>query len=241
MHVNLVKETFENAPIQAFKHPLVAPPPHGFRGGLVLEGRDEHNKLRHSRYWRPVDTFSQDATYDMNVRGEMVYAGPIYHQFGHFLSEMAHRILPSIKNFKCQKMLFVDVRGELQFRSPTSFPTFIQEILAFFRISFDDVTVINKNTIVDVLHVVEQGSDFGGGPKLGYLEDLKEFSRLRLDELTTDQPTFKKVYVSRRNLPVGGSFLGERVFGGRSARRWLHDIFSGMPLSTSADECIPQC
>jgi hypothetical protein len=113
----LTKLTLENAKIQAFSHPLVAPPPTGFGGGVVLGDKSPEVDLRHTRYWRPVDKFSLDATYDNVIEKELIYAGPIYWHFGHFMSEMAHRFLPSRGHFGCSEWAFVGLNCDPKINS----------------------------------------------------------------------------------------------------------------------------
>ena len=210
MHAQLSNSTLKDARVQAFSHPLVAPPPHGFKGGVVLEDNAEHRRLRQSRYWQPVDWFTKDAKYTRHIEGEWSYAGPVYGHFGHFMSEMAHRTLPVIKHARSAKMLFLGVKNDPLLNGFSCSPPFFKDFLKFFQIDADNVVVVNEHSIVDSLHIVEAGSDFGGGPKVGYLDDLKEFSTERLRNLETRLPVAKRVYVSRGMLPIGGSFLGER-------------------------------
>lgn len=209
MRAQLASHVFDNARVLAFQHPLVAPPPLGFRGGPVIAD-PAHAQLRHTRYWQPVDSFLNDAKFATVIPDELQYAGPIYHHFGHYMSEMAHRFLPTIKRFDPKRWLFV---GPEQASAPDAqhnFPTFLKEVLSFFGIGHEKITVINQNSIIRSLGIVEQGSDFGGGPKPGYLGDLRDFSEPRLNEYPSPSAVSKKVYVSRRHMPVSGSFLGER-------------------------------
>ena len=210
MRPQLDRSTISNARIQAFSHPLVAPPPDGFKGGVVFDNMNEHKRLRQSRYWQPVDRFRDDVEYTGHLEGEWAYAGPVYPHFGHFMSEMAHRALPTIMQDRAARMLFVGIRNDVVLNTYDKLPPFMKDFLHFFRIKPDDVRIVNEHSLVESLHVAEAGSDFGGGPKSGYLEDLRDFSIERLQNLKSTAPIFDKVYVSRNMLPIGGSFLGER-------------------------------
>ncbi|WP_158322844.1 glycosyltransferase 61 family protein, partial [Acidisphaera rubrifaciens] len=198
-----------HAHVQAYHHPLVAPPPTGFRGGLVVTDDPGQQRLRHSRYWQPVDSASADARYDVTLYGDYVYGGPIYAHFGHFLSEMAHRLLPSLNQGARGTWLFVGVGGDPLLNSVASAPAFFREILAFFDIAPGDVQVINQNAVVERLHISEQASDFGGGPKPGYVEALARHSEAWLKRHGVEPLSIGDVYVSRRFMPRGGTFLGE--------------------------------
>ena len=82
--------------------------------------------------------------------------------------------------------------------------------IEFFGIGPDNLRVVNRNSLVSRLNVAEQGSNFGGGPKPGYLDMLAAYSHPRLDELCRGQPVSAKLYVSRSEIRHGGNFLGER-------------------------------
>jgi len=204
MPATLLSHTFEEAEVQRFLHPLVSSPPFGFRGGLVLEN-EVFSKLRQTRYWRPVDSFAADQIYEQYLDGEYIYGGPIYNHFGHFLSEMAHRVLPSKAIFQAKKWLFVSAQGELS--KFEILPSYLKDFFLYFGISQDDLIIVDKNTKVANLHVVEAGSDFGGGPKPGYLEDLRDYALER--GLKPMNQKSSRIFVSRAHMPVGGSFLGE--------------------------------
>ncbi len=210
MRAQLSSSTFSDARVQAFSHPLVAPPPNGFNGGVVIDDLDEHKKLRQSRYWQPVDRFRDDVDYTGHIRGEWTYAGPVYPHFGHFMSEMAHRMLPAIAHSDAPRMLFVGIKNDVAMNTYDKLPAFLKDFLQFFRVQPDNLKIVNEHSFVETLHVAEAGSDFGGGPKSGYLDDLRDFSIERLQNFGSTAPVLDKVYVSRGMLPVGGSFLGER-------------------------------
>ena len=209
MHANLISESFRDISVQAFSHPLVAPFPNGFKGGPVLDRGGELDRLRHTRYWKPVDSFSAETASEVRIGGEWTYAGPIYPHFGHYMSEMVHRFLPSVMQYECDRMLFVGIRGEGLGNDLIHWPRMVREVVEFFQVGSERVEFVSEHSRVEKLNVVEAGSDFGGGPKPGYLLDLREFSSRRLRMLAPEQLRDKKVYVSRGLLPMGRSFLGE--------------------------------
>jgi len=209
LDAKLDSRTFEHARVQAFRHPLVAPPPTGFHGGPVLGDSPTEVKLRHSRYWRPVDHFLENTVKYSALPGHHIYLGPIYHHFGHVMSEMVHRILPSLRIFPRERFLLVTTLRDMKYTNPDRMPKFFSEILEYFQISQDRLSIINDDRLVDRLSICEQGSDFGGGPKPGYLGDLRTHAVPSLARLHRDDMVFEKIYVSRGNIPHGGSVLGE--------------------------------
>ena len=200
--MNLAHATIADARVQAFRHPLVAPPPLGFCGGPVLDDP----ALRHTRYHQPVDRLAADADFSERLDGHYLYAGPVYHHFGHFMAEMAHRFLPAQRAFGVdgQRWLMVGAQGGST--RLADYPAFVTDALWWFGIDPDDVTIVTRDVVVERLSVAEQGSDFGGGAKLGYVAALADHAP---DMALFDLPTAARVYVSRRGIP-GGGFLGER-------------------------------
>jgi len=159
--------------------------------------------------------FDPGEAFDAKLEGSYVYSGPTYSHFGHVMSEMVHRIIPSKRIFAAgqretapMQWLFITARGEAA--GYESLRPFFKEILNFCEIKADSVTLVNRNTVVERLSICEQGSDFGGGPKPGYLDDVREFSEPRLNKLHGPAEKNAKVYVSRSRLePRGAMFLGE--------------------------------
>lgn len=204
----LVDRAIVNAQIQAYQPPIVAPFPQGFRGGLVLGESATDQKLRHTRYWRPVDSFDADRSHHETLDGEYIFAGPIYNHFGHFMAEMIHRVVPSKRKFDKHPWLFVTDIDAPESVVQESLPKMCLDVLSFLEIPPEKIEVVSRNKIVHRVLICEQGSDLGGGPKPGYLDDLRVFTERRIGPLHQDDPAISKVYVSRSALS-GGGFLGE--------------------------------
>lgn len=199
----------KSAKVQAFNGPIVAPPPHGFQGGIVLGSSLQEQKLRHSRYGVPVDYCNSAIDDYEKVPGEYTYFGPFYNHFGHTMSEFVHRAIPSIILGSFKKFLLISYNGAKNL-SYESFPDFYKEILKFLGIEPSNILVITNHSEVENLFICEQGSDFGGGPKEGYLNFLDTFTKHRLDSLIGPTSPVLRTYVSRSKLLHGGNFLGER-------------------------------
>ena len=132
--------------------------------------------------------------------------------FGHFMAEMVHRILPARLRGLRFPLVFVSTRGWNPHPSFGDFPGFAKEVLAFLDVRPDEVRVVNRNTVVERLHVIEAGSDLVGGPKPGYLDALAGWCGPRLDALHGDTAQPRLLYVSRSALPPQGMVLGEAWF-----------------------------
>jgi hypothetical protein len=192
-----------------------------FDGGPVLGDDRLSLRLRHRRYRRPVDRFARHAGYDHRLPGDWIYGGPAHTHFGHVMSEMIHRLLPSRRLFGAAGILFVGTEDEEAMTGFDSLPDFFQQILSYLAIDPDAVRILHRNHVVERLHIVEQGSDFGGGPKPGYLAELRAFSAPRLQELIAPcrRPghplaallAARQIYVSRSAVVPSGGFLGESL------------------------------
>jgi hypothetical protein len=167
------------------------------------------HSLRHTRYGRPVDQVPPDADSQHTLRGKYVYGGPVYHHFGHVMAEMVHRLAPSQAALAERRILFVADRGNKSLTHFENLPFFLREVLSFFSISPDQVLIIERDCIVENLLIFEQGSDFGGGPKPGYLDKLEAMNIALFGKQELPDKRKAKLYVSRSALPGGGGFLGE--------------------------------
>ena len=199
------------ARVQVFDWPVVGRGPRGFRGGPVLTDAADA-PLRHTRGRRPVDSFRPDEDYADTLPGQYVYAGPVYGHFGHYMAEFAPRIAAARMRGLHHPLLFVSSQGANPYPTYSDFPDFVKEFLAFLDIQPRDVKVINRNTIVEVLHMTEAGSNLAGGPKPGYVEALTAFCAPKLDALHGDTRRPRKLYVSRSALRPQGMLLGEAWF-----------------------------
>jgi hypothetical protein len=200
----------DNIRVQAFNQPLVP----DFLGGPVLLD-PASAQFRHKRHDRPCDKFDQDVPFEKNLGGEWIYIGPKHHHFGHIMSEMVHRIVPSKTLFAGHlKYLLVTTSDDDSEPGFESLSRPYQEVLEFCEIDPGQLTILNDNTIVEQLLMCEQGSNFGGRPKPWYLDLLGDFTKRRLDQIHGSRPSPDKVYVSKSKIPHGGTILGESYIEG---------------------------
>lgn len=210
----------DNAQVQAFSVPLIDFP-NAFCGGPVLEAT-EYDVFRQHRANRPVDSFRPNQAYNNRLTGEYIYAGPVYGHFGHFMAEMAHRIVPSQLLGLPGRYLFVTTEGDSSFVSFETLPAFVRALLELCGVAREDVDVINRNTIVERLHLVPQGAALSAYPRPGYLDALAAYMTPRLDRLHGDTARPERLYVSRSGLPRTGSLLGESYVEAQLEREGFH-------------------
>ncbi|MFG1269473.1 hypothetical protein V5F40_16065 [Xanthobacter sp. DSM 14520] len=203
----------QNARVQAFRHPLLS-----FNGGVVFDDPNDKENifLRHTRYWKPVDRTDYTLDFSNFVAGSYIYGGPIYNHFGHFMSEMIHRItLARILN-PGQKIVFVAPPTTLS-KIPDP-PKYIEAILNFIGVNRSDYIVVNVDSTIEELFVIESGSDLGGGPKPYYADFLRDNYRIKDLDGFKYKYGGKKMFVSRSRLNHGGASSAKRTLRSGSDR-----------------------
>lgn len=230
VHARLAHRVVKDAKVQAFNRKMLQT---RFYGGLVLD--EGNSMLRHRRGNKPIDQHEDGATYPHRVSGEFIYGGGIDRQFGHFMSEMVHRIVPSKLLFGAAPFIFVSANGTRKTASFDALPLFARGVFDLLGITRNEFHLVTENTVIEQISVVEQGSELGLGPKPGYLDDLREYVIPRLDALHGSEPRPKKVYVSRRRVPTG-LFLGERYIEEQLAAEGFAVVYPELlPVSVQMD------
>ena len=216
-----------------------------FHGGIVLPDDSLISRFRHLRGSRPVDDFSSDAEFDSFVEGEFNYIGPVYYHFGHFMSEMVHRIVPTKKLFSCDRWLMVGCSVEKHLNSTEKFPEFLVQIFDYLNIKMSDITIVSQNSIVRKINISEPGAVPGLEPNRSYLDLVGAFSQNRLDEIYKNSDSPNKVYVTRSGLAGAGAFLGEKYLESLLEKHGftiffpeLHEISKQMDVYRRADILI---
>jgi len=195
---------------EAEVHPYAEPLIPDFRGGLRLESPRTHRRFRQTRFHKPVDTLPAAAPAPAQLRGDWIYGGALSRHFGHFMAELAHRLLPGRSYSKTLPWIFAVTAGSPH-TGVEHWPSFIHEVLRYFDIPQSQVQLIAKPTRVERLILPEAGSDLGGGPKAFYLDLLDAHGGARLDREFPAARRPARIYVSRSAL--GGAtarLLGER-------------------------------
>lgn len=196
-----VSRTIRWAHVQAAERPGGV-----FHGGPVLGDDPESLKLRHNRVGQAVDHFAPAVRDPVTLAGSYAYLGRSFGHFGHIMSEMIHRILPTREVVKRPRWLILQQRG-----SPAHFGALApaaQAMLRLLGVNEGNCTVIAEDAIVEELLIVEAGSELGSTPKDWYL-DLLNRRGPGTRPLGDDFP--KKVYVSRGGLEDKSGLLGEKV------------------------------
>lgn len=178
-------------------------------GGPVFE--DWHNEVasRHCRYdTSPIDVLPPAPALEPKIRsGEFAYLGPISHHFGHQVCEFSMRITPTkLSGFEGQYVFGTRPGRSVSLRYQ---PRFFREIVSYFRLPENRITIINEQTVLEKVSIAPQAETlFGRPPTDQFLEALEshfgEVSRANRAEV----PKCKVVYISRSRLNRG-IFAGE--------------------------------
>jgi hypothetical protein len=205
---DLVRAVIENAKVQAYTYPILGAGPRAFIGGPVLPDTADNQKLRHHRWGRVADSARSDEIYNAVVGGDVAYGGAIIHHYGHMVAEAIHRIVPARMFYGSNKFLFVSALGDRSLNEYPKFPGYIKDMLRFLEIHEDNIAVINENSTIENLMLVEQGCSIGSTTNEQYLDIMREFSDRRLCELHSETLPSKRVYVCGKK-DGGGIILGE--------------------------------
>lgn len=194
---------FENLRVEAYRHPFGV----AFNGGPVLRNT-ESARFRHKRGDVACDAFDESASFNRYIEGNWIYIGPKYPHFGHIMAEMIHRILPSKLFFpEVNRYLVVTTFDDSELSFETLCPTY-REVIDFFEVDPASVLILNENSVVESLSISEQASNLGGVPSHWYLDALRDYSSVRLDQIHGSGIDHLKVYVSKSRMPHGGRILG---------------------------------
>lgn len=203
-------------------HVQAAERPNGvFHGGPVLSDDPDSLKLRHNRAGQAVDHFAPAVRDPVTLAGSYAYLGRSFGHFGHIMSEMIHRILPTREVAKRPRWLIVHQRG-----SPAHFGALApaaQAMLRLLGVNEDNCTVLAEDALVEELLIVEAGTELGSAPKDWYL-DLLNRRGPGTRPLDGDFP--KKVYVSRGGLEDKSGLLGEKVLEAMLSDAGFHIMHS---------------
>ena len=181
-----------------------------FVGGYVPPDDPAFAALRQCRDRHPADGFDENVDYAFRMNGTYLYGGLLYEHFGHVMSEMVHRIVTTRRHFSERPWIFVGLPGGAPLLGHADLPRAFAQALDFLDVAAEDVLCLHANATVENLQIAEQGSDFGGGPKPGYLALLAAHANAKLDRLFPTRFSAERIFVSRSGLGPTGNLLGER-------------------------------
>lgn len=151
---------------------------------------------------QPFDQ-SDDLGAVRTIEGPVIYAGPIWYHFGHFVTDCVHRLWPRLIY---PELARAKVAYHWNWKRTKPFPDWAIEILGFFKISVDDVLFIDRPMSFQELYLPHQGRIPCGPEQFpGYDQFVSE-----LTTNTGDRFTSQSIYFSRAEVGTA-SLIGERI------------------------------
>jgi hypothetical protein len=133
----------------------------------------------------------------------LAWIGPIIPHFGHQLAEFSMRLWPTLRAWPGAVVAF-GTHPASDYQSLEHTPPFFQEMLRWFGISEDRVTVVANPTVAGEVFVAPQAEQLGGPPPTAdYLDSLDELATRRLGKWKQDG----FAYISRAGMHA--RFAGE--------------------------------
>lgn len=150
-------------------------------GGPVWPNWDDELYSRHYRYGMPVDSHPFNSFNDSEVtklNQQLYWCGPVVKHFGHQLAEFSSRLAVYAKNQDDNTKFCFGVDKKRGIVSYIGFPDFFKEVLDWFSIPPEKVTVINQPVYATDLYCIEQQEQLNDGiPSSSYLDTLDFFSQ----------------------------------------------------------------
>jgi hypothetical protein len=204
----------------AYIEPYVFGDDRMFRGGIDRGLRSSLGRLRWGKHTRdlPPDR-PADAASAPRLAGRHLYAGPIWHHFGHVMVDSLH-LLWALGDH--ERIVFLGVVGLAACKTPEqlaswTLPTFAKDILLAIDIDPERAFIIRRPTVVEELEVPEPGAVWQDGVRPFYLEHLRRY-RKTIEAKTARVTVPDRIYYSRLHLlEYGGGVLGSSFFERRLA------------------------
>ncbi len=146
------------------------------KGGPIWPNWERQTYARHMRDGSAVDFCPDPPDTQPETYGQpLIWAGPVYWQFGHEIAEYATRILQSVKAAEGGKILFGMAPETLQFGFPKTVPRHFFGIAEWFGLEHSQIMFCKTPLLAKELRVAPQGEQFIGiGPYAEYLDLLDE-------------------------------------------------------------------
>lgn len=194
--------TIQEAKIQARRGSLSH-----LTGGLVLGTGPAAAPFRHLRNGEPADAFRPNVDYTRRLEGHYAYLGFALGHFGHVMSEMIHRILPTRLHEPDPRWIIVARSGGG--KALRNLPPIAKHVLKFLDVRERHCEILTEDAVVESLHISEAGCHLGGTAGAAYLDLLNAYTLPKLDARRRDRPYPARVYVSRSSLGPESGYLGE--------------------------------
>lgn len=144
----------------------------------------------------------------VTVERPAIYGGPLFHHFGHFITESTHRVWPRtvVPELVDAKVAFVCFPGKT-----SRLQRYMKEVLSLKGLSEDDLIFIDRPMLFKKLIVAPQARQMAGETiKKNYKHLYERIAQEKLGDANTGE----LYYVSRSRHSHTGSFYGESLVEG---------------------------
>ena len=154
----------------------------------------------------------QDRQPVVKLQGTYLYAGFVFHHFGHYMAECTHRLWAYSKlSSQIEGVVCLTTRQK-KTKDNGKLPSYVEQAMTYMHIPLDRVNSLSKVTEVEHLIVPEQASIKNNELKLSsqyidFLSENEEKFFYSYKSQNSDYP--EKLYVSRSHLIHQGGIAGE--------------------------------
>ncbi|MBW9535031.1 glycosyltransferase 61 family protein [Escherichia coli] len=183
------------------------------KNGMFVGG--PKNKTHNSRIMRkdkkyidePLSSSSENNDPKV-IKGNYLFAGPLYSHFGHILTESIHRLYGYNKD-SFDGVIFCCASFATPGINRTEIPNFLTDILKSFGIPKEKCFLVKETTYFEHVTYFEPGSNLQCGVEDWYLNELKNINLPFEHKEPQDTSSFEKLYLGRSHIIDNGSVMGE--------------------------------
>ena len=202
------------------RHEITAYPllPGSGKARLVIPALEGSDAFVHRRTigGRDIEVFTKASAFpnphpSLSINDTVIYGGPIFHHFGHFVAESIHRIWP--------RWLYPKLaNSRVAFHCPpkrdtyvTLVPQWMENIFEYLGLPVSRILMIDRPMRFQTLLFPEQGRWLSSAAADPRYVDLFPCGGMRVERFSASEAATKRVYVSRREYLHSGSYLGETL------------------------------
>ncbi|WP_080748142.1 glycosyltransferase 61 family protein [Enterobacter cancerogenus] len=142
------------------------------------------------------------------IKGNYLFAGPLYLHFGHILTESMHRLYGYRKG-SFDGVIFCCASFAIPGISRTQMPGFLLDILNSFGIPKEKCFLVKETTCFEQVTYFEPGSNLQCGVEPWYLNELESIAFPVNNQNEANDLSFDKIYLGRSHIIDSGSIMGE--------------------------------
>ncbi len=215
-----------------------------FVGGPQNKNHNSRIMRKEKKYIDEPLTNSSEIDNPKIIKGNYLFAGPLYSHFGHILTESIHRLYGYNKD-SFDGVIFCCASFAMPGINRTEVPNFLADILKSFGIPKEKCFLVKETTYFEQVTYFEPGSNLQCGVEDWYLDELKNINLPSDNEQQQDISSFDKIYLGRSHIIDNGSIMGESYItsllisnGFKYFAPERHSISSQVKILSNAKEIV---